>query len=177
MNKAFTKESDDAWEPVPELKDPLPKGVKNYVTPEGAESLKKTLADLKRRREALLSVINAGGTRTEEPSSLPPRQQLDELDRKIRFFAERVRTMLIVDPAGQDDTVIRFGARVRVEDEEGRSAQYAIVGVDEADPRIGKISFLSPIARALMGRAEGDEVEVELPDGVRSLEIAEVNHA
>lgn len=176
MNKAFTKESDDEWELVPDLKDPLPPGVKNYVTPRGAEALKRTLAELRDRRGPVLQVLNQGADARAGHSTLPPRQQLDEIDRRVHFFAERVRTMIVVDSANQDASVVRFGARVSVEDAEGETAEYAIVGVDEADPSDGKISFLSPIAKALMGRREGDEVLVQLPGGERSLEIAEIQY-
>ncbi|MGH9324568.1 MAG: GreA/GreB family elongation factor [Vicinamibacteria bacterium] len=159
MSKAFTKESeggpfDDAHL---ELKDPLPAGVKNYVTPEGASALREELSRL-------------------EHQLRPKSKRVEGLDRKIQFLRDRVANMVVVDPGSQDKDSVRFGAFVTVADSEGNEKDYHIVGVDESDPPRGKISWISPIAKALISARVGDVVTLELPDGNTELEILEIEY-
>lgn len=176
MNKAFTKESDDGFdEVVPEPKDLLPPGVKNYVTPEGAEALRSELkhwVDVERPHALEGSSEEAG------PSgnvAMEKRKRLHAIDRRIRFLQDRVANMEVVVPSGRSDDKIRFGARVTVVDEHDKEKNYKIVGVDEADPSAGKVSWLSPIAKALLGAGPGDEVRVDLPHGTAELEVLDVD--
>jgi transcription elongation factor GreB len=177
MNKAFTKESDDGFdEIVPEPKDLLPPGKKNYVTPEGAEQLR---AELEHWVEVERPRVLGGDAAESGPGgnvTLEKRKRLQAIDRRIRFLQDRVANMEVVETSGREGDRIRFGASVTVEDEEGNEKTYKIVGVDEADPSAGKVSWLSPIAKALLGASPGDLVEVELPHRTTELEITGVRH-
>lgn len=166
MSKAFTKESDDGpGNDVPtDFKDPLPPGVKNYVTPEGAEALRKELARLESE------------PRPKSTSDRAARKRLEALDRRIQFFRDRVANMAVVDLGSQDKDSVHFGATVTVADEEGNEKSYRIVGVDESDPSKGKISWISPIAKALISARVGDVVTLELPDGNAELEILQIEY-
>jgi transcription elongation factor GreB len=151
MSKAFTNE--DAGVPEPPLR-PLaaPKPGARPFTQEGLDALRS-------RAEALRSDLGAAA---------PPdqRARLDALEGLIA-------AAVVVD-APADTAHISFGAWVDLEDEEGRRARYRIVGADEADPKSGRLSFESPLARALLGKAEGDEVHVELPKGTRTFQVMQV---
>jgi transcription elongation factor GreB len=102
------------------------------------------------------------------------RKRLQAIDRRIPCLQDRVANMEGVAASGRRDDKIRFGARGTVADEDGNEKTYKIVGVDEADPPAGKVSWLSPIAKALLGASPGDLVKVELPHGTTELEILEV---
>ena len=165
MSKAFTKESDDPGNDVhTDFKDPLPPGVKNYVTPEGAEALRKELARLESE------------PRPKSSSDRAVRKRLEALDRRLQFFRDRVANMTVVDLGSQDKDSVHFGATVTVADEEGNEKSYRIVGVDESDPAKGKISWISPIAKALISARVGDVVTLELPDGNAELEILQIEY-
>ena len=178
MNKAFTKESDDPFDDVvPEPKDLLPPGVKNYVTPQGAEQLRSELGrltEVERPRIAKGDHHEAGPVGDAKAAK---RRRLDAIDRRIRFLRDRVSNMELVDPKGRPDDRVRFGASVTVRDESDKEKTYRIVGVDEADPGKGKVSWLSPIAKALIGSVEGDVAKVELPQGEVELEIVEIEYS
>ena len=181
MSKAFTKESDEGPfdEVIPEPKDLLPPGAKNYVTPEGAEALR---AELKRLEEVVRpQMVRAkrGGKKASsavEGKSLSPETRLAAIDRRIRFFRDRVANMAIVDPKSQDQDSVHFGATVTVADAEGNERIYKIVGVDESEPSKGRVSFISPIGKALISAREGDSVRIELPDGTIELEVLEIEY-
>ncbi len=166
MSKAFTKESDEGPgnEVHTEFKDPLPAGVKNYVTPEGADALRKELSRLESE------------PRPKSSSDKAARKRLEALDRRIRFYRDRVANMTVVDPGSQDKDSVHFGAAVTVADEDGNEKSYRIVGVDESDPAKGKISWISPIAKALISARVGDVVTLELPDGNAELEILQIDY-
>ena len=181
MSKAFTKESDEGPldEVIAEPKDLLPRGTKNYVTPEGAEALS---AELK-RLEAVVrpQVVRAKGGTKNAPSavegkSLSPKARLAAIDRRIQYFRERVANMVVVDPKSQDQDSVYYGATVTVADAEGNEKTYKIVGVDESEPSKGRVSFISPIGNALISAREGDGVRVELPDGTIELEVLEIEY-
>ncbi len=166
MSKAFTKESDEGPgnEVHSEFKDPLPPGLKNYVTPEGADALRKELSRLESE------------PRPKPGSDKAARKRLEAMDRRIQFFRDRVANMTVVDPGSQDKDSVHFGATVTVADEEGNEKSYRIVGVDESDPAKGKISWISPIAKALISARVGDVVTLELPDGNAELEILQIDY-
>ena len=181
MSKAFTKESDEGPfdEVIPEPKDLLPPGAKNYVTPEGADALR---AELKRLEEVVRpQVVGAkgGGKKASsavEGKSLSPKTRLAAIDRRIQFLRDRVANMAVVDPKSQDQDSVHFGATVTVADTEGNERIYKIVGVDESEPSKGRISFISPIGKALISAREGDAVRIELPDGTIELEVLEIEY-
>ncbi|HEY7697951.1 MAG TPA: GreA/GreB family elongation factor, partial [Vicinamibacteria bacterium] len=104
------------------------------------------------------------------------RKRLEALDRRIQFFRDRVANMTVVDPGSQDKDSVHFGATVTVADADGNEKSYRIVGVDESDPAKGKISWISPIAKALISARVGDVVTLELPDGNAELEILQIDY-
>ncbi len=169
MSKAFTKESDEGPgnEVHAEPKDPLPAGVKNYVTPEGAAALREELLRLEGEPRTKAGADNKGGA---------AKKRLEALERRAQFLRERVANMTVVDPVSQDKDSVHFGATVTVADEEGNEKSYHIVGVDESDPAKGRISWISPIAKALISARVGDVVTLELPDGNAELEILQIDY-
>jgi transcription elongation factor GreB len=158
MSKAFTSEETAEAQPLIAPRAPLPEGVPNYVTGRGLALLHEELAALRAQRE--------GPAEQVEPASLVQRRA--ELE-------ERIATAeLVAAPEGPTD-VVRFGAAVEVDGENG-ARRYRIVGVDEADPAQGRIAFVSPLARALLGRAVGDTVLLRAPRGDEELEIRAVDY-
>jgi transcription elongation factor GreB len=168
MSKAFTKESQEGPfdEVHPEPKDLLPPGTKNYVTPEGAAALRAELERLEGEVRSRVAAEKGTGRK----------QRLEALDRHIQFMRDRVANMVVVDPRSQEQDSVRFGATVTVADAEGNEKVYRIVGVDESDPAKGKISWISPVAKALISAKRGDVVTLELPDGNVELEILEIEY-
>jgi len=156
MSKAFTRESDEpVVEPAARRRDlELPPGVVNYMTPAGAQRLREELDALVRSRVA------AGEDRA----------ALTDIDQRIQDLTEHLAIAEVVDPAAQDHDRVLFGAAVTVADDDGAETTYRIVGVAEADPRRGAISWMSPVARALLGARVGDTVT--LPAG--ELEVVRI---
>ncbi|KAB2840809.1 transcription elongation factor GreB [bacterium] len=179
MSKAFTKEPDDEDrddEEVPE--NSVPRGEKNYLTPAGAARLQAELHDLlhKQRPEitAVVAWAASNGDRSENADYIYGKRRLRELDRRIRFLTKRLEAAEIVDPLQVKSEQVFFGATVTVEDEEGERKTYSIVGIDEADPARGKISWISPLTRALLKARVGDLVQFRSPKGIRELEVVEI---
>ena len=179
MNKAFVRESDseDDEELEPALK--LPAGTRNYITPAGHARLKNELEELvKRERPKVVEVVAwaaSNGDRSENGDYIYGKRRLREIDRRIRFLTKRLDIAEVVDPSRQgDNDQVFFGARVTVADAEGNENTYTIVGVDEADVARGRISWISPLARALIKSREGDSIRFQSPVGVREIDIVEV---
>lgn len=172
MSRAFKKESDgdEIDEPLPEPVAVLPAGATNYITPAGAARLRQLRERLFREdRPRALDKAGVAGD--------PARQRkLRQLDQQIQRLDERIAGLEIVDPAAQDDDCVGFGATVSVRDGDGNQRTYQVCGVDETEPAAGKISWISPIARALRGRAVGDEVVLRLPRGEVQLEILGIEY-
>jgi transcription elongation factor GreB len=182
MNKAFTKETDydDLEEPVAEPRNVLPPGTPNYVTPEGARRVREELRQLieveKPRLEGLTGRSgNADGARDKEAQATA-RRRLREVNARIRFLEDHVGRFQVVDPAGQSSDTVRFGARVTVMDAEGDERTYLICGVDEAEPTTGRVSWISPIAKSLIGHEVGEEVVLRLPRREQTLEIVDIEY-
>lgn len=181
MNKAFVKESDDEL-PEDETDAPaLPKNTKNYMTPLGAERLRAELKVLlhETRPEVVRTVSWAAsnGDRSENGDYIYGKRRLREIDRRIRFLTKRLESAEIVDPAKQDSERVLFGARVTVLDEDERERTFQIVGIDEADVRNGKVSWISPIAKALLNAKRGDVVTLHTPKGEEELEILKISYS
>ncbi len=156
MSKAFTKdEGEGSNAPELPLGPPLPAGARNYVTPSGAAALRARLA----QAQAALDQARAAGD--------GPRVQLAQ--QRLEFLAERNALLEEVQPPASANGPVRFGASVRLEDDEGRERRVQIVGIDETDAGHGRISWTSPLARALLGHLTGDEIRVETPQGSRHL--------
>jgi transcription elongation factor GreB len=182
VSKAFTKES-DADDEGPEAEEPaLPQGFKNYITPAGAARLREELKTLlnETRPEVVRTVAWAAsnGDRSENGDYIYGKRRLREIDRRIRFLQKRLDVAEIVDPAVQGGAggQVLFGATVTVTDEEGKQRVYSIVGIDETDVKRGRVSWISPIAKALLGAREGDAVTLRTPRGDEELEIADVKY-
>ncbi|OZI22831.1 MULTISPECIES: transcription elongation factor GreB [Bordetella] len=181
MNKAFVKESDrDDDDELPDAQV-LPAGTRNYMTPAGYARLRDELAHLMNvERPAVVQVVSwaaSNGDRSENGDYLYGKKRLREIDRRMRFLTKRLDVAEVVDPSAQPNRdQVFFGATVTYMDKAGETHAVTIVGVDEAEPLTGKISWISPVARALIKAREGDTVVLRTPGGVEELEILEVNY-
>ncbi|MDX1669593.1 MAG: transcription elongation factor GreB [Limnobacter sp.] len=180
MNKAFVnedreQEDDDLAHQGPSL----PKGQKNYMTPAGYFAMRQELEFLvKKERPEVVSVVSwaaSNGDRSENGDYIYGKKRLREIDRRIRFLTKRTEAAEVVDPANQQglDKVF-FGATVTYINSAGQEKTVKIVGVDEVDTAKGHISWVSPVARALLKAKEGDVVELMTPAGPDELEIVQV---
>ena len=182
MSKAFTKENDDAPEiDEPDEPDPLPAGVKNYITPRGFEALREELKHLRRvERPKVVEVVSwaaGNGDRSENGDYIYGKKRLREIDRRMRYITKRLEIAEVVDPVRQTNRdQVFFGATVTYADEEDKEHTVRIVGVDEAELERGEVSWISPIARALLRAREGDMVELRTPGGARSIEVVEIQY-
>mgnify|MGYP000502615455 FL=1 len=181
MNKAFVRESDsdEEEELQPALK--LPAGTRNYITPAGHARLKDELEHLvKRERPHVVEIVAwaaSNGDRSENGDYIYGKRRLREIDRRIRFLTKRLEIAEIVDPLRQvSNDQVFFGARVTVSDIDGVENTYTIVGVDETDVSQGRISWISPLARALIKAREGDTIRFQSPVGIREIDILEVRY-
>ena len=159
----------------------LPAGTRNYISPAGHDRLKDELEHLvKRERPHVVEVVAwaaSNGDRSENGDYIYGKRRLREIDRRIRFLTKRIECAEIVDPLRQgDNDQIYFGARVTIADADGTENTYTIVGVDETDVSRGHISWISPLARALIKSREGELIRFQSPVGVREIEIVEVRY-
>jgi len=160
---------------------PIPAGAKNYLTPQGYARLKEeALRLLNQERPELVKVIAwaaSNGDRSENADYIYGKRRLREIDRRIRFLTKRLDIAEVIDPAAREPTdQVFFGATVTVSDENGGESTYSIVGIDEADVARGRISWVSPLARALLKRREGDEIVFKAPGGDQVLEVSRVEY-
>lgn len=151
-----------------------------YLTPEGAKKLSDELRQLMsvERPKTVQEVADAAaqGDRSENAEYIYGKKRLREIDRRVRFLTKRLESAVVVQPGEQTGDVVRFGATVEVEDEDGNRKKYLLVGPDESDPAQGRLSFQSPIGRALLKRKVGDVVVVQRPAGEIELEILSVRY-
>src|SRR6188768_3957362 len=156
--------------------------VKNYITPGGFRRLQEELARLwKVERPPVVATVTwaaGNGDRSENGDYIYGKKRLREIDRRIRFLTRRLDVAEVVDPAAprEDDERIFFGATVIFANQKGEEKTVSIVGVDEIDTSKGYISWISPMARALIKAREGDVVTLHAPGGVEELEILEVKY-
>lgn len=180
MSKAFTRENDDAPDDEPEADPQQPQGVKNYITPAGHARLKSELKALveTERPELVRTVAWAAsnGDRSENADYLYGKRRLREIERRIRYLMKRLDIAEVVDPRDQDQDRVFFGATVVYRDGNGEQQTVSIVGTDEVDPPRRRVSWVSPIARALIKAREGDTVTVNTPSGPEDLEVLEVRY-
>jgi transcription elongation factor GreB len=182
MNKAFTKESDAADDDDGEAAaPPLPAGGKNYITPAGYARLRAELLELMdAERPKVVEAVHwaaKNGDRSENGDYLYGKKRLREIDRRIRFLGKRLETAEVTDPSvhhGGDQ--VFFGATVRYADESGGEREVTILGIDETDSARAQVSWISPIARALLKAREGDVVTLATPGGVREIEVLAVRY-
>jgi len=183
MSKAFTRETDESRDDEePQHSSPsLPTGAKNYITPGGYQRLKDELDQLwKTERPALVQTVTwaaSNGDRSENADYQYGKKRLREIDRRIRFLSGRLENAVVVDPAqrGSCDQVF-FGATVNVLRKNGTEYTCSIVGVDEADASLGRISWVSPLARALLKARIDDVVMLRTPEGEEELTVLGVEY-
>src|ERR1017187_1127118 len=161
MNKAFVKESDDDEELDAGL-PAIPAGAKNYITPQGYQRIKDELLQLiDVARPEVVRIVHwaaSNGDRSENGDYIYGKRRLREIDRRIRFLIKRMEIAEVVDSRGQEQDRVFFGATVTVSDSAGAGSSVSIVGMDEVDPARGRVSWISPIARALLkARAGGTD--------------------
>jgi transcription elongation factor GreB len=183
MSKAFTRETDQDEDDDLEGSSPLPAGVKNYMTPEGYARLRNELDDLvKVERPKIVETVAwaaSNGDRSENGDYIYGKKRLREIDRRVRFLIKRLEIAEVVDPSARENTdQVFFGAKVTFAfvDDLDHPLTYQIVGVDEANASLGRISWISPIGRALLKAREGDMVRFSSPTGERAFEIIAVNY-
>jgi transcription elongation factor GreB len=164
-----------------EEEQPRTKGEKNYITPPGYKKLvaEQEFLHFKKRPEVVNALADAAaeGDRSENAEYIYRKRQLRQIDSRLRFLSKRLDNVAVIDPREQKrrDRVF-FGATVKVEDEEGETHVYRIVGQDEIEGGAGVISWKSPIGKALLGKALGDTVVVKWHAGTRELTIAEIDY-
>ncbi len=161
MSRAFVKESDQEEAPVIPPRAALPAGVTNYVTPTGLRLLAEEEAELKKQAAEL--------SHAEDDEQ---RRALTVINGKLALLAPRLASAQVLEPGNQQEDRVRFGANVTVKNRANRKSQsFQIVGVDEADVKLGKIAFVSPMARAVTGLTVGEMAHLKLGDEVRELEV------
>lgn len=164
MSRAFVKESDDDLVAGELPERPLPPHV-NYVTPKGFELLQARVRELTEQHEQY--------KRQAEDDSAA-RQKLRETERDLRYFRAQLERAILVDTAREPRDEVHFGATVKIEDAHGAQNEFSIVGDDEADVAGGKISWASPLARAMLGAKVGDTVVWRRPAGEAEVYIVEI---
>jgi transcription elongation factor GreB len=180
MSKAFVKETED--DPEPTLEAPaLPARVKNYMTPGGHRRMQEELRRLMREeRPKVVEVVAwaaGNGDRSENGDYIYGKKRLREIDGRVRFLSKRLESAEIVDPGQQKNRdQVFFGATVTYADRRGGEKTITIVGIDEADLDQGQVSWISPIARALLKAHAGDVVELRTPSGIEPIEIVEIRY-
>ena len=185
MSKAFTKERDSdegSGEGEEEIGAPkLPAGTKNYITPQGYARLRAEFDEVFRvERPKLVETITwaaSNGDRSENGDYIYGKRRLRQIDSRIRFLSKRLEAAEVVDPARQESAgQIFFGATVTYALSSGLEHTVQIVGVDEADALNGRISWISPVARALLKAREGDLIPLMTPAGREELEVLRIEY-
>ena len=169
MSKAFTRDENEGREIPDVLPTPssLAPGSKNYITSEGAQKLRDELQRLVEVTRPEL--VDA----RDDPDA---KRQLARLDQRIMQIEESLRAAEIVEPPSGPAEVVRFGANVTVRESDGSETRYRIVGVDETDLDNNWVSWMSPIAKALLNRKRGERIHFKFPSGEETLEIKEISY-
>jgi transcription elongation factor GreB len=180
MSKAFTRETDSDDDEEVGL-PPLPAGGKNYITPQGYAVLRAELFDLMdNERPRMVEIVHwaaSNGDRSENGDYHYGKKRLREIDRRIRFLTKRLEIAEVTDPSVHHGLEqVFFGATVTYVDEDDVKRTVTIRGIDEADSLKGEVSWISPIARALLKARVGDAVKLVTPVGVQEVEVVKVNY-
>lgn len=181
MNKAFVKESEDDDEDAAGALPQIPAGARNYITPAGYQRIRDELLRLiDVERPEVVKVVHwaaSNGDRSENGDYIYGKRRLREIDRRIRFLTKRMDAAEVVDPtAHHGSDQVYFGATVTYCNAAGEEHTVTIVGIDELDPLHGKISWVSPVARALTKAHAGDTVVLQTPAGLDELEVLDVSY-
>jgi transcription elongation factor GreB len=178
MSKAFVKESDDLEDEIQPEGGDEGRTAKNYISPGGYRRLRDEFSELwEVERPKLVETIAwaaSNGDRSENGDYIYGKRRLREVDRRIRYLSKRIEIAEVVDNAGQDHDRVFFGATVSYADASGNARTVTIVGIDEADPARGRISWISPVAKALLKAREGDTVSVRTPAGIDEIEVIDI---
>lgn len=180
MSRAFVSESDMEYEgDIPVFKSPLPKGARNYTTPEGARKLQdeiNTLVEDERPKlSGFIARLLSEGDGADRNALKNAQYDIKVLDRKIEYLSGLMRTAEIVRPSpGTDKKRVTFGVRVEVRKENNEINEYRIVGVYESNPEEGLISWISPVAKALLGASIGDTVTLHLPEKEEQVKVISI---
>ncbi len=183
MSKAFTKETDAEIEDgAAEAAAAPPAGVKNYITPAGLARLQAEVRHLQNaERPKVVEIVSwaaANGDRSENGDYIHGKRRLREIDRRIRFLLKRLESAVPVDPRQQKNRAqVFFGATVTYANGRGEEQAVRIVGIDEARSDAGEVSWISPIARALLKAREGDVVQLRTPAGSESIEVIKIAYS
>jgi transcription elongation factor GreB len=181
MSKAFTRERENEDDEDLDASPTLHQGAKNYITPGGYRRLLEEFDQLwKEERPVLVKTITwaaSNGDRSENGDYIYGKKRLREIDRRIRFLSKRIEHSEVIDPAQRGDCdQVFFGATVTVSNPRGEEKTYSIVGMDEVDLDRGRISWISPLAMALLKAREGDVVMLRTPGGAEELGIVEIRY-
>ncbi len=185
MSKAFTKESDADDEASDDVRDEVtdntPPGGKNYVTPQGFQALQDELLHLRRvERPKVVEIVSwaaGNGDRSENGDYIYGKKRLREIDRRIRYLTKRHESAEVVDPARQKNhDQVFFGATVTYAGADDAERTIRIVGIDEANLDAGLVSWVSPIARALLKARVGDTVKLRTPHGEETIEVVDIRY-
>ena len=181
MSKAFTKESDSADDDDDVALPALPPGSRNYITPAGYARLRAEWLELMdSERPRIVDIVHwaaSNGDRSENGDYLYGKKRLREIDRRIRFLTKRLELAAVSDPSvhhGRDQ--VFFGATVAYLEPTGQERTVTIMGIDEADSLKGQVSWVSPIARALLKSRVGDVVKLVTPAGIQDIEVLAVEY-
>ena len=182
MSKAFTKETDGDEEEGGEAEIALPAGVKNYITPAGLARLQAEVRHLQTvERPKVVEIVSwaaGNGDRSENGDYIYGKRRLREIDRRVRFLLKRLEIAVPVDPEQQKNRAqVFFGATVTYASGRGEENTVRIVGIDEARSEAGEVSWISPIARALLKAREGDIVQLRTPAGVEPIEVVRIAYS
>jgi transcription elongation factor GreB len=179
MSKAFTREVNSEDDDEDEGLAAIPSGSKNYITPQGYARMRtELLALIDDERPKVVEIVHwaaSNGDRSENGDYIYGKKRLREIDRRIRFLTERLELASVTDPAvhfGSDQ--VFFGATVTYEDDQGHAKTITILGIDEADSLNAQVSWVSPIARALLKSKVGDMVRLQTPAGTQDIEVIQV---
>jgi transcription elongation factor GreB len=152
----------------------------NYITPLSHKRLLDELENLlKNERPEVTKLVQwaaSNGDRSENADYLYGKRRLREIDRRIRFLTQRLDASVVVDPQKMNSNKIQFGATIELLDEEGKTKTFTIVGVDEVNTSLGRISWQSPVGKSLIGKSSGDEVLVKVPSGEVVYEVISVTY-
>jgi transcription elongation factor GreB len=181
MSKAFTKETEFEEEDGPDEAPALPVGTKNYMTPRGFAMLREEYRTLLRvERPKVVEVVSwaaGNGDRSENGDYIYGKKRLREIDRRIRFLSKRLEAAEVVEPGQRTNfDQVFFGATVTYATEDDHEHTVTIVGIDEADVDKGQVSWISPIARALLKARVGDSVDIRTPAGRETIEVVRIEY-
>ena len=181
MSKAFTRETDSDADEEDIALPPVPSGGKNYITPQGYARLRDEMLELiDNERPKVVDIVHwaaSNGDRSENGDYLYGKKRLREIDRRIRFLTKRLEIAEVTNPSvhhGSDQ--VFFGATVTYAHDDGSEQTITIRGIDEADSALNEVSWIAPIARALLKTRSGDTVRLVTPAGVKEIEVLDVRY-